>query len=514
MYSPEKLEAMERELEERLLERYREGIISEALSEYFESGEDYDHVSLRSDSELQEILHGNVGGVARREGPDVPVRNLPESSYSPHTNRGVTFNHSPLSSSPGGYDGGIELGFSGTWDFPQFRELKTKLETYKEQSLSKDTMHTKESVTFELGGKTFVMCPKSVVMGAAYRYVIEGMGIRIYIHTNPKGDIQPIRVHYLAIGLIGRDFFQKHSEVRDFIETLGFEIHNEKLSRVDMQVLTETPIQTFVSAYMDDKVVCPAQTLDLRGRVGKYETLTLGGDLQVCIYDKRRELEKQLKSDPLKVALMLGNVLGTDFFEKTSPLTRIEFRFRRAVLKDFGINSVQDLLEKETSLALYCCRKWFRILKDPKKEGHSSRQETAPYWKEIQGFFLLAFPGVEGHREEAVRTCKTEIRTTAPLLHAQAGGCKASAAVLELGAGADFVTFLRYLLEKTGQYAGKIYERYLERAAEFSARVFGAASEVYGCCTSSLEVVREEIENWFSKYKRDVQLNLSLDTEI
>jgi hypothetical protein len=74
------------------------------------------------------------------------------------------------------------------------------LEYHKELAISKNTLHKETAQTFELNGKTFIMCPKSVIAGAVYRYVIEGMGVKIYIHTNPKGDIRPIRIHYLAVG--------------------------------------------------------------------------------------------------------------------------------------------------------------------------------------------------------------------------------------------------------------------------------------------------------------------------
>jgi hypothetical protein len=163
------------------------------------------------------------------------------------------------SSSHVGYDGGIELGFTGTWQFSEFKKLKEFLETVKEDSIDQANKHEKPITVFELNNKSFVMLPRSAECGVLYRYVFEGMGVKIYIHQNPKGEIQPIRVCYLAIGLIGRDFFHKHSEVREFIESLGFEISGEKLSRVDMQVMVNRPMSEFVDAYHERQ----KQTADL-----------------------------------------------------------------------------------------------------------------------------------------------------------------------------------------------------------------------------------------------------------
>jgi hypothetical protein len=116
------------------------------------------------------------------------------------------------------------------------------------------------------------------------------------------------------LGLIGRDFFLKHSEIREFIESLGFEIQGEKLSRVDMQVMLNISATEFINACNEDRIVPSAQTFTFH-RTGKsIETLSVGTDLRVVIYDKRKELKKLLKSDTVKVALMLDNVLGADFF--------------------------------------------------------------------------------------------------------------------------------------------------------------------------------------------------------
>jgi hypothetical protein len=334
------------------------------------------------------------------------------------------------------------------------------------------------------------------------------MGVKIYIHTNPKGDIQPVRIHYLAVGLIGRDFFLKHSGIREFIESLGFKIQGEKLSRVDMQVMLNVSVTEFVNACNEDRIVTPAQTFTFH-RTGKsVETLSVGTDLRVVIYDKRKELKKLLKSDPVKVALMLDNVLGADFFETDTPLTRVEFQLHRRVLKDFGINSVQDLLEHETSIALYCSRRYFRILQEPKKRGHSSEQVTSEIWLQVQSRFLEVFPGVDGHRQEIKRITNNQVRCSAEHLHLQACGCLATSAVLELGAGADILTVLRYVLGRVCNGAQIFYSRYLERAAELSAQVFGAGVEtVYdkGISGATVQAVRDD---WLQKFRKQVQLEL------
>jgi hypothetical protein len=272
--------------------------------------------------------------------------------------------------------------------------------------------------------------------------------------------------------------------------------------------MLNVPVTEFINACNEDRIVTPAQTFTFH-RTGKsVETLTVGTDLRVVIYDKRKELKKLLKSDPVKVALMLDNVLGADFFETDTPLTRVEFQLHRRVLKDFGINSVQDLLEHESSIALYCSRRYFRILAEPKKRGHSSKQVTSDLWLQVQSRFLEVFPGVQGERQEVKRNKNNHVRCSAEHLHSQVCGCLATSAVLELGTGADILTVLRYALERVGYGVQKFYSRYVERASELYSRVFGAGVEaVSGCCLSA-ETIRAELDNWFQTIRKQVQLEL------
>jgi hypothetical protein len=237
--------------------------------------------------------------------------------------------------------------------------------------------------------------------------------------------------------------------------------------------------------------------------------MSFGSGLRVSIYDKRKELQKQLKSDPVKVALMLDNVLGNDFFETETPLTRVEFQLHRKVLRDFNIDSVQDLLEHETSLAIFCTKKWFRILSEPKKTGHTSEQSTAEFWLQVQAEFMNVFCGAEGHRHEIKRDKKDVVRCSAGHLTAQLLGCGATAAVLTLGHKAGFMDVLRYILDSIGSGAVKMFNRYKERATELASQVFGADVETpQNCCGASLETVRAEINQWFDSIRKQVQLEL------
>jgi hypothetical protein len=500
-------------LTERLESRYQEGMISESLAEYFESGgeESFPDVSGQEVRKLRRMMQtAAVGSLPGGTADD--LQNSPQTSCSPPANRGVTFNQVfSEQKSFGGYDGGIQLGFEGKWNEKGFQTLKKYLEEVKEASIEQANHREKPTITFEINGKSFVMSPRSVVEGSVYRYVFEGMGVKFYIHQNPKGDIQPIRICYLAVGLIGRDFFLKHCEIREFVESLGFEISNEKLSRVDMQVMINRPIKEFADAYFESRVVCTAQHFDLHGSSDNPESLTIGNDVQVCIYDKRRELEKAMVKDPIKCALMLETCLGSDFFETETPLTRVEFRLRRSILKDMGVNSVQDLLEKETSITKWLTERWFRIITVPKLRGHTSKQTTSELWGEVQAAFAVTFPGSQGHNHEMTIDRSHELRCPVKHLHAQSSGCFATAAAYELGQEASLLDVLRYTMSNIGNDIEKIYRRYQERVLAIGSRAFGIAKETAACGKLTYQTVNRELDDWFERIRRTVQLNLQFE---
>jgi hypothetical protein len=116
---------------------------------------------------------GRVGGkVALGKGP---ADTSPDSSLSPITNRGVTKYR--RSSTPelqlGGYDGGVEVGFEGTWDATALSDLVFRLEEAKKAASEADS-----SVVVELCGLPVLVEPTGANVGMHYRYVFVLGGVR------------------------------------------------------------------------------------------------------------------------------------------------------------------------------------------------------------------------------------------------------------------------------------------------------------------------------------------------
>lgn len=412
------------------------------------------------------------GDLTRRRGPSRSGGAASSQRHftPPLTSRGVTNRQSPSSptSQPqkilGGYDGGVEIGFNGLWSDAKFKSLLARLETARlsaENEGGDDRFVTIDDMTFSAnahGGKN----------GMYYKYIIEGMGMKVYIHAspNPKSSMQPIRIRYGFECLAGRDFFAVHLNVLTWLENIGFKVEKETLSRVDLQVLLTRDIgELMMPILFSNQCVKRARNHKIVGTDKRPVTsYTVGGGVQLCIYDKRKELLDT--RDEVKMSLLVNECLGGEF---PDDLTRIEFRLRRDALKYFGINTVQDLLERENAVVDYLTFDWFRILDSEKKSehGHERRQALHPLWQEVRDLFFEYFPGVEKERKPIERNSRRrEIKCTGESLIKQAVGCIATAAALVKGMFESEKEALAFVQEMASEKAKKLFQRTRERVIE------------------------------------------------
>ena len=82
--------------------------------------------------------------------------------------------------------------------------------------------------------------------------------------------------------------------------------------------------------------------------------------------------------------------------ESTEDVWRIEFQVRRPALKQFGINSLEDLKEKQAGLWGYLTSKWFSLrLPDNDK---AERKTIHPFWSAVQVSFKQQNPDSQVQR--------------------------------------------------------------------------------------------------------------------
>ncbi len=130
--------------------------------------------------------------------------------------------------------------------------------------------------------------------------------------------------------------------------------------------------------------------------------------------------------------------------ESTDDIWRVEFQVRRPALKQFGINSLDDLKEKQAGLWGYLTTKWFSLrLPDNNK---AERKTIHPFWSAVQECFKNDTPGTDSqvHRDYGTSG------TASPEWHlSHIDGCLSSfAAILGITTRLDALQELQIRLTK------------------------------------------------------------------
>jgi hypothetical protein len=309
--------------------------------------------------------------------------------------------------------------------------LKEQLEPLKDAGA--ENMQDIETV---IDGKAVFLKPTGAKVGDnVYSFIFVFNGITFFVHRNPKGGIQPVRVRYGTAPLIQYGLFAVHKAVLDFLSSIGFTVTKEKISRLDMQVMVEQEASDFFDLVGTGHVVKRATKWNLHGKSDGIQTYTLGSignGIELCIYDKKEELWECSVKDPVKFKLMIEHCIGEESFLSDRPLTRVEFRLRRDTLRRLSFDTVADLQNNERGLADWLTSNWFRLLKEPKVRGHENTAELHPLWLEVRSAFFRWFSG--SANDEPVKWHNPELVSCDPTaLEKQAAGCLANAAALRFG---------------------------------------------------------------------------------
>jgi hypothetical protein len=435
------------------------------------------------------------GGAVRGEGPADATPGT-ESSLPPITNRGAT-KHRRANSSEfqlGGYDGGVEVGFEGVWESSALPDLVARLEAAKQAA-----SEASHSVSVDLCGLPVLVEPTGATDGLHYRYVFVLGGVKFFIHHKPPKDRQGVRVRYSAAALIGRNLFSLHRGVLDFLSGLGFSVREEKLSRVDLQVLVETEVSELVLPIIHGHDVCRAQKDGIRRSGGKIETYTRGskGRIEVSIYDKKREMEKSFVSEPVKFKLMIDHCIGEEWYFSDRPITRVEFRLWRDTLRALEIDSVQDLQDCERALVDWLTNRWFRLLENPAVHGHEHTAKLHPLWEKVRSSFRAWFRGVDDGKSVTWQR-PVPISCDSTPLTKQGVGCIAKAIAIEAGARKTAFEVYQLACEKLRLFEKTLFDKVsacVERLGLSSGVLLGESSYDYSARNACSTVI--DAKSWF-----------------
>jgi hypothetical protein len=392
----------------------------------------------------------------------------------------------------GGFDGGVEAGYDGSWDELRFDQLKTKLDVCKQAADDGDL----DNSMLDFGGVLWKVLAKGTGgQGVKYKYVMEHFGIKLYVHSNARGGIQPVRIRFGSQCLQRVDLYTAADRMVELLAKEGFTISVVKLSRVDCQVMMERPLQDFVEAMSGEKVItlCRGKVhTETNLKTGKIETITVkSANQELCIYNKREEI---VTKDKESYEIFRRYVL--DCGELPADLTRVEFRFRRDALKRYGINTFQDLKDSIHSLLMITSSEWFRILAKDKVRGSENTQAVAPVWIDVVNRFDYYF---NPKRYTALPRSPQDLKVYKPpkdgikvdRLVKQAGGLIASFAAFCMDKAETVDDVLAFAFETFKRDSAAIGVKFRRRVVDrFVSLGYSAASDVH----NEFQDIRKSIE--------------------
>lgn len=456
------------------LESYAERYVRENSSPFEVPNElDIEYVEDSQIFGLSADVASNVGGPAgpaadsqdleNGTGPEADRAKTKEDVQAPASNTGPVKYHFPKNW--GGFDGGYEASFMGEWDEEHFKKLVERLDRARQAA---DDGETADSY-INFGGFIWLVRASGAGVGFfKYKYVMESHGVKLYLHSNPQKSIPPVCVRFGFECLARTDLFRAVDTLKECLSNEYFSIKEEKISRVDMQVMLPVNISEFVTAMQAGPRVCTrcrgGFQMFVNLKTGKIETITIHSEnCELCIYDKHRQV---MTADPVYYDTFCKMFLGDEMAMVPKNLTRVEFRFKRGFLRRYGVETFEDLEKSAFALLEIASRDWFRILERDKVRGSENEIADAPIWAHTRAAFEYYFKESNSRnktREDLKNFKPIQSPPAIDRLVKQAMGCLSSAASFMLAKVYDASQLVKYYTEVVTQEAEQTFGKVAEK---------------------------------------------------
>jgi len=243
--------------------------------------------------------------------------------------------------------------------------------------------------------------------------------------------------------------------VRQVLGAMGAKVERMKPSRLDLCVDVLLPGATW-TAQLDQHFVTRARGTDTHRKNGDLSGFSIGkGAASARIYDKAREIREKSHKD------WMFDVWKLPAVPEGHRVVRVEFQLRRDMLREGKLQTWEDVRERLPRAWAYCCRRWLRLVVNPKV--HHTQQEPLPWWLLVEEGFAGAQQAEPLIREKAINTDRRR-------LAAQSIGTLSSIAALDLideqrteETTLDRTSFLRSALAKAQAHASIDDEEFTRR---------------------------------------------------
>lgn len=206
-------------------------------------------------------------------------------------------------------------------------------------------------------------------------YILDNSAMRLEIGRGGGMPLAVVQIKNQFLVETGVD--ETAQVVRFVVGSLGKVDGPEKVSRADL-CADFVPCQP-LRQWPNDSWVTRAKRRTPHYEGDRFTGWSIGkGGMSARLYDKLFELVTISRKDYL---LTLWQQTGWQIDE---PVWRLEFQLRRAVLKEMGIGSVDDLLGNLAAIWAYGSEKWLLLKVPNTDDSNQSRWPLHPLWALLQ----------------------------------------------------------------------------------------------------------------------------------
>ena len=195
--------------------------------------------------------------------------------------------------------------------------------------------------------------------------------ISLSSHSATNLPLAYVQVSSELLTAIGASEAEKR--LRHIVNTFGLVEKDARVSRADLFVdfVTTEDLEAIEGIHWSCRASESAKYYCNRKLSGW--GIGYGGDIAARLYNKTLELKKS-KKDYLKP------LWNTASWDGTEQVWRLEFQFKRTILKEFGVGDFEPMLDNLATLWAYATGKWLRLTIPNANDDNQARWPNHPLW--------------------------------------------------------------------------------------------------------------------------------------
>ncbi len=209
-----------------------------------------------------------------------------------------------------------------------------------------------------------------------FPYVLVDNWYHIQVSSDKSAQMPLAYVQLRSELLTAHGWCSPLDDLTNVVNKLGGGAGDPGISRVDLCVDFTTEVD--MGAIPLDAWVARPKDSGSYFSTGRFtgHAFGLGGDLSARLYDKTVEIRKSRKD----FLIPLWQACGWD---GQTTVWRLEFQFRRPVLRELGVESADTLAYNTSALWRYATQEWLRLTQPNDNDATRSRWPNHPLWTDL-----------------------------------------------------------------------------------------------------------------------------------